>query len=93
VGIILTIHSNTTLPCDATLLQMVGTVDNYYWEQDNLTTLCTAECFAAVQDWNDDVNTNCYYDSLVAYNKVVDAASVAGRTLDGMNIACLSNQK
>jgi hypothetical protein len=72
---------------------MAGSVDNYYWEVDNVTDLCTRDCYNAVQDWNDDVGIACYYDTLVAYNKIVPAASVADRFASGMEIACLSNQK
>lgn len=72
---------------------MAGSVDNYYWEEDNLTALCTRECYNSVQDWNSDVGINCYYDELVAYNMLVPATSVSGRIADGMDIACLTNQK
>ncbi|KAF8847799.1 hypothetical protein BDZ45DRAFT_698908 [Acephala macrosclerotiorum] len=33
----------------------------------------------------------CVFDSIVAYNKVVDAGSVAGRFYDGFQIACLTS--
>lgn len=72
---------------------MAGSVDNYYWELDNITQLCTYDCFGAVQVWEDDVSNRCVYDNLIAYNKVVPAGSVSGRYYDGMNIACLTNQK
>ena len=72
---------------------MAGSVDNYYWDIDNVTELCASGCYAAVQFWNEDVSNRCVYDSLVAYNKNVPAASVTGRYTDGMNIACLTNQK
>lgn len=87
------LNRNTTLPCDQTLFQMTSTVDNYRWASDNLTTLCTRDCFAAADDWNIDVQTRCDGDTLVAYNKIVPADSVAGRFLDGVQIACLTNGK
>ncbi|KAL8836527.1 MAG: hypothetical protein Q9170_002882 [Blastenia crenularia] len=83
---------NTTLPCDPTLFQMANTVDNYYWELDNVTDLCKNDCFNAVDTWNDDVQTRCALDEIVAYGKVVPAASISGRYFDGFNIACLTNQ-
>ena len=82
-----------TLPCDQTLFQMTSTVDNYFWEADNLTTLCTRECFAAADEWNIDVQNKCDGDFLVAYNKLVPAYSIAGRYFDGVQIACLTNGK
>jgi hypothetical protein len=72
---------------------MAGSVDNYYWETDNVTELCSSDCYAAVHFWDEDVSNRCVYDSLIAYNKLVPAASVTGRYNDGMNIACLTNQK
>lgn len=85
--------SNTSLPCDPTLFQMSNTVDNYFWELDNVTDLCTGTCYEAVDAWRDDVQIRCALDSLAAYGKAVPAYSVAGRYAEGLNIACLTNQK
>ncbi|KAK4210757.1 carbohydrate-binding module family 50 protein [Rhypophila decipiens] len=82
---------NTTLPCDQTLLTMAGDVDNYWWEQDNMTDLCTYGCFNSVQSWFVDVETRCAGDSLVSFGKQVPAESVAGRYYDGIQVACLTN--
>ncbi|KAI5244029.1 hypothetical protein E4T43_03970 [Aureobasidium subglaciale] len=83
---------NASLPCDRTLLNMAGSVDNYWWEVDNLTQLCTNDCWVSVQAWDANVFIECENDSLVAYGKVVPASDVTGRYNDGMNIACLTNQ-
>lgn len=72
---------------------MAVSVDNYYWEEDNITALCTNDCYSAVQDWMSSVEVSCAYDSLVAYNKIIPATSVAGRFADGLGIACLTNNK
>ena len=72
---------------------MANTVDNYFWASDNLTDLCTLTCFEAVGTWSDDVQNRCVYDSIVAYNKVVPASSVAGRYSEGLNVACLTSGK
>ena len=72
---------------------MANTVDNFYWELDNVTDLCTASCFNEVDAWHDDVQTRCALDSVVAYGKAVPAASVSGRFSEGFYIACLTNQK
>lgn len=90
---LLILYRNSTLPCDQDLFQMTSTVDNYFWTSDNLTALCTRDCFAAANGWNSDVQNRCAGDTLVAYNKVVPADSVAGRYLDGIQIACLTNGK
>ena len=72
---------------------MTNTVDSYFWAVDNLTDLCTSACFEAVNSWNDDVQNRCVYDSLVAYDKIVPASSVAGRFSEGIDIACLTSGK
>lgn len=72
---------------------MAGSVDNYWWEVDNLTQLCTNDCWSSVQAWDANVFLNCQDDNLVAYGKIVPASDVTGRYNDGMNIACLTNQK
>lgn len=68
-------------------------MDNYWWELDNLTQLCNGECFNAVLAWDADVFGRCQDDSLVAYSKIVPASDVTGRYNEGLNIACLTNQK
>ena len=72
---------------------MAGTVDNFYWELDNVTNLCTPGCFQAVDTWTDDVSTRCAFDSIAVYGKIVPAESVAGRYSEGFSVACLTNQK
>lgn len=89
----LILGSNTSLPCDPTLFQMVNSVDTYLWSEENVTDLCTSSCFEAAKSWNDDVQSSCFYDSLVAYDKIVPASSVAGRFSAGLNIACLTSGK
>lgn len=82
---------NASLPCEPTLLQMVSDVDNYWWEEDNATTLCTTECWSAVDEWDQDVQARCNDQTLVAYGKLVSADSVSGRYYDGLHMACLTN--
>ncbi|KUI67451.1 hypothetical protein VM1G_02901 [Cytospora mali] len=82
---------NASLPCEPTLLQMTSDVDNYWWEEDNVTTLCTTECWSAVDGWDQDVQARCDDQTLVAYGKLVPADSVSGRYYDGLHMACLTN--
>jgi len=85
-----TYNSNQSLPdCDQTLFQMVGTVDNYYWEDENLTTLCSGNCSYATTMWDLDVTNACDGQYMSAYGKLIPADSISGRFVDGMNIACL----
>lgn len=72
---------------------MAQDVDNYWWEVDNVTDLCTRSCLMAVEYWDIDVQARCYYDTLTAYNKVVPASSVSGRYSDGFHYACVTSGK
>jgi hypothetical protein len=72
---------------------MSQVVDNFWLEADNLTVLCTADCFKAVEAWDADVENRCYFDSLVAYNKIVSASSVSGRHSEGFHIVHLTSGK
>lgn len=70
---------------------MTSDVDNYWWEEDNVTTLCTTQCWSAVDAWDQDVQARCDDQTLVAYGKLVPADSVSGRYYDGLHMACLTN--
>ncbi|KAF2766280.1 hypothetical protein EJ03DRAFT_345213 [Teratosphaeria nubilosa] len=81
---------NTTVQCDQTLLTMAGAVDNYLWDIDNVTALCAQDCLSSAQDWYRTVYSNCTDDILTFSGKQIPAYTVPGRTLDGLNIACLT---
>lgn len=82
---------NDTVDCDNDLFQWTVTVDDHWWETDNLTTLCTSGCTASAQAWNTDVASACTNDDLVVQGSLVPAATVAGRFWDGLQIACLQS--
>ena len=81
---------NTTVTCDATLLQMAGSVDNYLWDIDNVTSLCTPECLSSTSIWFTDVSSQCADDTINVNGRLVPPITIPGRVLDGMNIACLT---
>ncbi|TEY30753.1 hypothetical protein BOTCAL_0847g00020 [Botryotinia calthae] len=55
---------NETLPdCDPTLFQMTVSFDNYYWEDDNITTVCDGNCTIEARDWDLDVSLACADES------------------------------
>lgn len=82
---------NTTVTGDDDLFQWAVTVDDHWWETDNLTTLCTVDCTSSASTWRINVQTACINDDLVVQNKLVPAASVAGRFAEGVDIACLQS--
>lgn len=83
-------YRNQTIPeCDQTLFQMASNFDNYWWEDDNVTALCTGNCSQAASDWSDALSDTCYEEYVMAYGKYIPASSVAERYTDGLNIVCL----
>ncbi|KAI0013673.1 peptidoglycan-binding protein [Xylariaceae sp. FL0662B] len=81
---------NKTVSCDATLLRMAGTTDNYLWDKDNITALCTIECLSTTKTWWSAVISTCSNDYINVRGRQVPALTIPGRILDGMNIACLT---
>ncbi|OKL55262.1 hypothetical protein UA08_09466 [Talaromyces atroroseus] len=81
---------NETVVCDGTLLQMAGDVDNYLWDIDNVTALCTTDCLSSAATWFADVRTECANDAIAVNGRLIPPMTIPGRVLDGMNIACLS---
>ncbi|KAI0437932.1 hypothetical protein F4803DRAFT_536864 [Xylaria telfairii] len=83
---------NRTMPeCDQTLFQMVGDFENFWWEDDNVTALCTGECQPAAAAWGLDLYQACYGDYVSAYGKQIPASSIGERFNDGMKLACLGS--
>ena len=70
---------------------MVGSLDNYWWEDDNVTALCAGNCSQAATSWNSDVLDACTDQNIVVNGKVVPADTVSGRFVDSMSVACLSS--
>ena len=81
---------NATVACDGDLMRMAGTVDNYLWDIDNVTALCTANCLSSASSWFSNVNDHCANDVLNVNGRLVPPNSIPGRIVDGMNIACLT---
>ncbi|KAJ9138372.1 Carbohydrate-binding module family 50 protein [Pleurostoma richardsiae] len=81
---------NETVSCDATLLQMAGSADDYLWYQDNATALCTTECLSTTKTWWSDVISACANDYINVRGRQVSPLTIPGRILDGLNIACLT---
>lgn len=68
---------------------MVVNLDMFWWEQDNITDLCIGNCSSAATLWAADVESACDGEYMSAYGKLIPADSVAGRFVDGLNMACL----
>ena len=81
---------NETVTCEASLLQMAGSVDDYLWDIDNVTALCTSDCLSSASNWFTDVDSQCSNDVINVNGRLVPPITIPGRVLDGMNIACLT---
>jgi hypothetical protein len=81
---------NETVACDGTLLRMAGSVDNYLWDIDNVTALCTSDCLSSASAWFTDVSNDCANDVINVNGRLVPPVTIPGRVVDGMNIACLT---
>lgn len=82
---------NETVSCDDDLFQWTVTVDDHWWEPENLTQLCTSDCTASATSWVSDVLSTCVNDDLVIQGRRVPAATVADRFLEGLGVACLQS--
>ena len=82
---------NTTVTCDPDLFRMAGQVDLYYWEQDNLTDLCSPSCLQSSSDWLNNVYNTCDGQTITIDSKMVPVESVAIRYSDGIGLACLTD--
>jgi hypothetical protein len=70
---------------------MVGSFDNYWWEDDNVTSLCLGNCTWATTLWDLNVSGACDGEYISAYGKLIPADSISGRMLDSIKIACLGS--
>jgi hypothetical protein len=68
---------------------MVVNWDMFWWENDNITDLCSGNCSDAANLWALDVQSACDGEYMSAYGKLIPADSVAARYVDGINTACL----
>ena len=69
---------------------MAGSVDNYLWDIDNVTTLCTPDCLSSALIWFTEVTSSCANDAINVNGRLIPPLTIPGRVLDGMNIACLT---
>ena len=63
--------------------------DNYYWTQNNITSLCTTGCQQSAKQWDQNVATACAGYNITLNSKSVPIETVSGRYLAGLNVACL----
>ncbi|KAK7991330.1 hypothetical protein PG988_000124 [Apiospora saccharicola] len=86
---------NTSLPCDDDLFQWTQQVDQVYWQESDVVTLCTPDCIASTAAWKQSVETACEADYLRSGERYVPADTLSGRFAEGLTMACMrssSNQ-
>ncbi|KAI3319768.1 hypothetical protein HD806DRAFT_547669 [Xylariaceae sp. AK1471] len=71
------------------VLELTSEFDNYWWQDDNVTALCTGNCSTAASEWLDNLGDDCYKEYITEYGRSLPVSSVPLRYVDGMNIICL----
>ncbi|KXH42795.1 LysM domain-containing protein [Colletotrichum salicis] len=80
---------NTTLPCDKDLFGWTVKVDDVYWTEQDVRTLCVPGCETNVRTWTETVASACNEDWLVVGDRAVPAETLSLRFAEGLEIACL----
>ncbi|PQE27499.1 hypothetical protein CJF31_00009116 [Rutstroemia sp. NJR-2017a BVV2] len=70
---------------------MTISFDNYYWEDDNITTVCDGNCTIEARDWDLDISLAYADEWINSYGKLIPADSISGRFVDGINTVCLGS--
>ena len=71
---------------------MASNFDDYWWQDDNVTALCSGNCTQNAGAWLDSLGDPCYEEYVIAYGKSIPATSVPFRYTDGLNIVCLATE-
>jgi hypothetical protein len=71
---------------------MIGSLDNYWWEDDNVTDICGGNCSISAQNWSNDIQDVCSGQYLPAYGKLIPATTISDRYVDGLNLACMGSE-
>lgn len=83
---------NTTLDCDTSTTNLVAQgVDNSYWYQNNITTLCTSACTSSMATWLSAVEANCGSEGMTFGETVVDPRFVPYVFIENYDVACLQD--
>ncbi len=80
------------MDCDPDLYRMAGQIDNYYWSEENITTLCTPSCIDNSSTWVGNVGDACVGQTYNVASKLVPVDSVALRFVEGITMACLKSE-
>ncbi|KAK1579648.1 LysM domain-containing protein [Colletotrichum navitas] len=80
---------NTTLPCDDDLFRWTVKVDDVYWTEQDVSTLCVPDCQADARTWTETVASACSEDWLVVGDRAVPAETLSLRFVEGLEMACL----
>ncbi|GJC98179.1 lysM domain-containing protein [Colletotrichum higginsianum] len=79
---------NSTVACDQDLFQRTINVDGLWWQEQDVTTLCGTGCLTSARDWHANVESSCAYDLMIQGDRLVEADTLSGRFLEGLELAC-----
>lgn len=71
---------------------MAGQLDNYYWSEENITSLCTSDCVDDSSTWVGQVGDACIGQTFNVGGRLVPVDSVALRYVEGITMACLKSK-
>ncbi|OJD29410.1 chitin-type 1 [Diplodia corticola] len=83
---------NATLSCDLlNTVQAAQGVDLEYWSQENVTTMCTADCSTSLEKWLSAVESDCSGQQVAHNGLVLDPKYMPLRYIGGYQLACLQD--
>lgn len=66
-------------------------VDQVYWQESDVVTLCTPRCINAAGLWKTNVESACASDWLRHGERYVPADTLSDRISEGLNMACMQD--
>lgn len=73
------------------LLNSSGSIDDFWWQDDNITTFCSSDCSSEIVEWDGNVHFQCSDDFLTIGSRLIPADAITGRFREGAKIACLGS--
>lgn len=79
------------MTCDQDLFQRTVNVDGLWWTREDTSALCSSGCITSAHSWQESVGEQCAGEFLIQRDKLVEAETLAGRFVEGLDLACLQS--
>jgi hypothetical protein len=80
------------MDCDPMTFTATQHVDDFFWDSENLTSLCTQACATDLASWISSVNKSCANQTIPVGGMRVLASYLPSVYLHGFEIACLKSR-